>query len=151
VVFVVEDDAQNGPDHVDSHRAPFLVISAWNRPRVWHRFTNTTDVMATIEEILTLDHLSQFDAFGRPLRGIFADTPDLTPYAMLRPGVSLTERNPASGPGSKESETLDFSLQDRADDDAFNRVLWLAIKGRGIPYPGATVMSPASWSGRQHP
>jgi DNA-binding beta-propeller fold protein YncE len=151
VVFVVEDDAQNGPDHVDSHRAPFLVISAWNRPRVWHRFTNTTDVMATIEEILTLEHLSQFDAFGRPLRGIFADAPDLTPYQVLRPSVPLTERNPAGGPGSKESAGLDFSLQDLADDDVFNRALWLAIKGTAIPFPGPTVMSPASLRRRELP
>ncbi len=146
VVFVLEDDAQNGPDHVDSHRSPFLVISAWNRPRVWHRFTNTTDVLATIEEMLTLEHLSQFDAFGRPLRGIFADAPDLAPYTSLRSTVPLTERNPANAPGAKESAALDFSLQDLADDDAFNRALWLAIKGRGIPYPGATVMTPAAWS-----
>jgi YVTN family beta-propeller protein len=144
IVFVVEDDAQNGPDHVDSHRAPFLVISAWNRGRVWHRFTNTTDVVATIEEILSLDHLSQFDAFGRPLRGIYADAPDLTPYTALRSQVSLTERNPAAGPGARESEALDFRLQDRADDDAFNRALWLAIKGPARPYPGATVMGPAA-------
>ena len=144
VVFVLEDDAQNGPDHVDSHRSPLLVISAWNRPRVWHRFTNTTDVFATIEEILTLEHLSQFDAFGRPLRGIFADSPDLTPYQALQPAVSLTERNPPRGPGSQESARLDFDREDRADDDLFNRALWLAIKGKAIPYPGATVMSPAS-------
>ncbi len=136
VVFVVEDDAQNGPDHVDSHRAPFLVISAWNRPRVWHRFTNTTDVIATIEEILSLDHLSQFDAFGRPLRGIFARQPDLAPYVALQPDASRTERNPASGPGVRESERLDFRLEDLSNDDEFNRVLWLAIKGPGRPYPG---------------
>jgi DNA-binding beta-propeller fold protein YncE len=144
IVFVLEDDAQNGPDHVDSHRSPFLVISAWNRARVWHRFTNTTDVIATIEEILTLDHLSQFDAFGRPLRGIYADAPDLTPYAALVPQVPLDERNPAAGPGSRESAVLDFRLQDRADDVAFNRALWLAIKGAARPYPGATVMTPAA-------
>src|SRR6185436_20220490 len=115
-VFVLEDDAQNGPDHVDSHRSPLLVISAWNRPRVWHRFTNTTDVIATIEEILRLEHLSQFDAFGRPLRGIFADAPDLSPYLALRPGVPLTERNPARGPGSEESARLDLRREDLADD-----------------------------------
>ena len=145
VVFVLEDDAQNGPDHVDSHRSPLLVISAWNRPRVWHRFTNTTDVFATIEEILTLEHLSQFDAFGRPLRGIFADSPDLTPYQALRPQVSLTERNPAAGPGARESAGLDMRQEDLADDDRFNRALWLAIKGSSVPYPGATVMTPVAW------
>lgn len=141
VVFVVEDDAQNGPDHVDSHRAPFLVISAWNRPGVWHRFTNTTDVLATIEEILSLDHLSQFDAFARPLRGIFAAAPDLTPYSALTPEISLTERNSPQGPGAKESEVLDLRFEDLSNDDAFNRVLWLAVKGPSRPYPRSNVLS----------
>jgi DNA-binding beta-propeller fold protein YncE len=141
VFFVLEDDAQNGPDHVDSHRSPLLVISAYNRPRVWHRFANTTDVLKTIEEILTLQSLSQFDAFGRPLRGVFAAIPDLAPYTALKPEQSLTERNPAAGPGVRESEALDFRLEDMADDDAFNRALWLAVKGTKVPYPGRRVMS----------
>jgi DNA-binding beta-propeller fold protein YncE len=145
VVFVVEDDAQNGPDHVDSHRAPFLLISAWSRPGVWHRFTNTTDVMATIEDILSLDHLSQFDAFGRPLRGVFAATPDLAPYVARRPRVPLDERNPPRGPGAKESMRFDFRYEDLADDDRFNRVLWLAIKGDSIPYPGGHSRTTLEW------
>ncbi len=148
IMFVLEDDAQNGPDHVDSHRSPLLVISPWNHPGVWHRFTNTTDVFATIEEILSLEHLSQFDAFGRPLRGIFAGVPDLKPYQVLKPQNSLTERNPASAPGAQESAQLDFSREDRADDALFNRALWLAIKGRAVPYPGATVMTPARMAQR---
>jgi DNA-binding beta-propeller fold protein YncE len=143
VVFVVEDDAQNGPDHVDSHRAPFLVISAWNQPRVWHRFTNTTDVIATIEELLTLDHLSQFDAFGRPLRGIFAASPELTPYTAALPEWPLTERNPRNGPGARESRQLDLRFEDLGDDELFNRALWLALKGTR-PYPGASVITPAN-------
>ncbi len=142
VVFVVEDDAQDGPDHVDSHRAPFLLISAWSRPGVWHRFTNTTDVLATIESILSLKHLSQFDAYARPLRGVFADVPDTTAYAALQPAVSLTERNPAKGPGAEESSRFDFRIEDLADDERFNRVLWLAIKG-DIPYPGSTRLTAA--------
>ena len=141
VVFVLEDDAQNGPDHVDSHRSPLLVISAYNRPRVWHRWANTTDVLKTIEEMLTLQSLSQFDGFGRPLRGIFADTPDLAPYTALRPAQSLDERNPAAGPGVRESEALDLRLEDRSDDETFNRALWLVIKGAKVPYPGSRVMS----------
>ncbi len=141
-VFVVEDDAQDGPDHVDSHRSPFLLISAWNRPHVWHRFTNTTDVLATIESILSLEHLSQFDAYARPLRGVFADAPDTTPYVALTPSVPLTEKNLANGPGARESSKLDFSIEDLADDDQFNRVLWLAIKG-DTPYPGPTRLTAA--------
>jgi YVTN family beta-propeller protein len=141
VVFVLEDDAQDGPDHVDSHRSPLLIISAYNRPQVWHRFGNTTDVIATIEEILSLDHLSQFDAFGRPFRGIFAGQPDLSPYVALTPTTSLTERNPANTRGARASARLDFRREDRIDDDLFNRILWTAIKGEGRRYPGAARMT----------
>jgi YVTN family beta-propeller protein len=145
-VFVVEDDAQNGPDHVDSHRAPFLLISAYNRPRVWHRFTNTTDVLATIEGILSLDHLSQFDSYGRPLRGVFADAPDLRPYVAQVPAVPFNERNPSNGPGARESSRLDFDLEDLADDDLFNRVLWMAVKGPR-PYPVPRHLTTAAFLG----
>jgi len=142
VVFVVEDDAQDGPDHVDSHRAPFLLISAWNRPHVWHRWTNTTDVLATIESILSLEHLSQFDAYARPLRGVFASAPDTTPYLALTPSVPLSEKNLANAPGARESSRFNFRVEDLADDDRFNRVLWLAIKG-DVPYPGPTRLTAA--------
>ncbi|HEX5437770.1 MAG TPA: bifunctional YncE family protein/alkaline phosphatase family protein [Gemmatimonadaceae bacterium] len=145
VVFVVEDDAQNGPDHVDSHRAPFFVISPYNRPGVIHRFTNTTDVIATIAQILHLGSLSQFDFYGRPLSGIFASTPDLTPYSTLRPAVNLDERNPAHGPGARASERLQLHFEDESNDDLFNRILWVAIKGDSVPYPGPTRMSALEW------
>ncbi|MBS1241343.1 MAG: phosphoesterase [Gemmatimonadetes bacterium] len=137
-VFVLEDDAQNGPDHVDSHRSVLLVISAWNRGGVIHRWTNTTDVVATMEEILGLGQLSQFDYFGRPLREIWADRPDLRPYQALVPDQSLTERNPEGGPGASEAAGLDFTFEDVAEEEAFNQSLWLALKGRGVPYPGVT-------------
>ncbi len=148
VVFVLEDDAQNGPDHVDSHRSVLLVISPYNRGGVVHRFVNTTDVIATIGEILHLGALSQFDYYGRALRGIFGESADLTPYAALTPAVRLDERNPASGVGARETERLDLSAEDRADEDLFNRVLWQAIKGADSPYPGVTVRPAIAW---QHP
>lgn len=141
VVFVLEDDAQNGPDHVDSHRSPFFVISPYNKPGVIHRFTNTTDVLLTIEEILGLGSMSQFDYYGRPLRDVFASTPDLRPYSLLRPAVSLTEMNPVAGPQARESAKLDLRVEDIANEDAFNRILWRAIKGGMVKYPGPTRMS----------
>ncbi len=88
VVFVIEDDAQSGPDHVDSHRSILMVISAYNRPGLVHRFVNITDALATMEEILDLRSLSQFDHFGRTLSDVFGDTADPTPYRALRPSVS---------------------------------------------------------------
>ena len=138
VVFVVEDDAQNGPDHVDSHRAPFFMISAYSHAGVVHRFVNTTDVIATIADILHLGSLSQFDYYGRPLRGLFADSPDLTPYVAQAPEQRLDDRNPARGPGAAASARLDLRLEDESDDNLFNHVLWEAIKGPAVPYPGTT-------------
>lgn len=135
-IFVLEDDAQNGPDHVDSHRSVLLVISPWTRGGVIHRWTNTTDVIATMEEILGLGRMSQFDFYGRPLREIWRSQPDLAPYAAITPEQSLAERNPASGPGTREAANLDFSFEDVAEEDGFNRSLWLSIRGTAVPYPG---------------
>ena len=142
VVFVLEDDAQNGPDHVDSHRSVMYAISAYSRRGVVHRFTNTSDVLATIIEILHLGSLSQFDFYGRPLRDVFVltDSADLSPYTALVPAVSLDERNPPapprSGSTSRGTRALDLSGADRADEDDFNRELWRAFKGARAPYPG---------------
>jgi hypothetical protein len=140
VVVVMEDDAQNGPDHVDSHRSPLLVISPYNRAGVYHRFANTTDALRTMEEILGLDALSQFDYYGHPLRDIWRDVPDTTPYVALAPAVSLDERNPPRGRAAWESRRLDLRM-DQADMDLFNRVLWMAVKGEGVRYPGTRRMS----------
>src|SRR5439155_2409076 len=93
VVIVLEDDAQDGPDHVDSHRSPLLVISAYNRPGVVHRFANTTDVIATIDRVLKLSPLSRFDRYGGSLSGLFAATPDRTSYTALIPQVLMNDVN----------------------------------------------------------
>ncbi|MGI8403063.1 MAG: SMP-30/gluconolactonase/LRE family protein [Gemmatimonadaceae bacterium] len=139
-VFVLEDDAQDGPDHVDSHRSPLLVISAYNRGKVFHRFANTSDVLATIEDILGLGRMSQFDHYGRPLREIWETTPDLRPYTALTPAVRLNELNPKKGAMAEMSKKLVVKKEDTSDDDLFNRILWTTIKG-DKPYPGTRRMS----------
>ena len=141
VVFVLEDDAQNGPDHVDSHRSVLLVLSAYSGATVQHRFVNTTDVIATMADILHLGALSQFDYYGRPLREAFGRAADLRPYAVVRPSIPLGERTEASAPGAPESARLALDVEDAADEDAFNRILWRAVKGERIPYPGRSRMS----------
>ena len=141
VVFVLEDDAQNGPDHVDSHRSPLLVISAYSRGGVIHRFANTTDALRTMEEILKLGALSQFDHYGHPLREIWRDTPDTTPFVAITPAAPLDEVNPPGTRAARESRRLDLTDVDAADMDAFNHVLWLAVKGERVPYPGTHRMS----------
>ena len=135
VFFVLEDDAQDGADHVDCHRSVLLVISAYNRAGVVHRFTNTTDVVATIEDILGLDPLSQFDSYGRPLADVFADAADLTPYHALRPMVSLDEINPDKGKAANKSASFDLTRPDAVDDELFNDVLWEMLKGAAQPRP----------------
>ena len=133
VVFVVEDDAQAGPDHVDSHRAPFYAISAYSRPGTQHRFANTTDVVAAIEDILGMDRLSKFDYFSRSLADVFAATPDLTPYDPITPTQDLNEKNPPGTKAARLSEDLDLSAPDRADDQLYNRILWMMLKGDAAP------------------
>jgi len=140
VVFVLEDDAQDGPDHVDSHRSVLLVISAYNRGGLIHRFINTTDVFATMEEILGLDKLSKFDYYGRSLREMFTDKPNLTPYAAAKPEQRLDELNPKQGANAQASLELDLDRVDAADEDSFNRILWSLIKGPQ-PYPGTKRIS----------
>jgi DNA-binding beta-propeller fold protein YncE len=133
VIFVLEDDAQAGPDHVDSHRAPFYAISAYNRPGTAHRFINTTDVVAAIEDILGMGRLSKFDYFSRPLADIFAPTADLKPYDPIVPTQDLNEKNPQNTAAARMSEGLDFSAPDRVDDRLYNRILWLMLKGDASP------------------
>ena len=140
VFFVLEDDAQDGPDHIDSHRSVLLVISAYNRSGVSRRFVNTTDVLATVEEILGLGKLSKFDHYGRSLREIFADRPDFTPYLALKPEQPLDELNPPKSATARASLELDLDRVDAADEDAFNRILWTLLKGSQT-YPGSKRMS----------
>jgi DNA-binding beta-propeller fold protein YncE len=141
VIFVVEDDAQAGPDHVDSHRAPFYAISAYNRPGTVHRFINTTDVVAAIEDILGMGRLSKFDYFSRSLADIFAATPDLTPFDPITPTQDLNAKNPPNTAAARMSEGLDLSAPDRADDAAYNRILWMMLKGNQ-PFPAASNRAP---------
>src|SRR5262249_41637446 len=140
VLFVVEDDAQGGPDHVDSHRSLLFTISAYNRSGVVHRFVNTTAALATTEDLLALRSLPHSDHFGRPMSGLFAKTADLRPYPPIVPDVDLNAKNPPAGPAADHSAMLDLSRVDAADDDLFNRILWSMIKGDDLPYPGATRM-----------
>jgi hypothetical protein len=145
VIFVLEDDAQAGPDHVDSHRSVLLVISPWAAGGVIHRFVNTTDVLATIEEMLGIGALSQFDHFGRPLRDIWRSTPDLRPYEVITPAQSMTELNLALDDNARRSARLDLAREDRAPDDEFNRILWRAVKG-DVPYPGTHRTGVLEWA-----
>jgi hypothetical protein len=135
-IFIIEDDAQNGPDHVDSHRAPAFVISPYTRRGVVDsNFYNQTSVLHTMEAVLGLRPMTQFDASAPVMFGGFLTKPDGRPWSVLPPKTSLTERNPAHGEGAKESAKLDFSEADRVDDDELNEILWRSIKKTAMPVP----------------
>jgi YVTN family beta-propeller protein len=141
VVFVLEDDAQAGPDHVDTHRSVLFVISPYNHPGTYHRFINTVDVVAAIEDILHLGRLSKYDYFSRPLTDVFAHTPDLSSYAAVPAQVDLNEMNAPRTAAARLSSGLDFTAADRVNDAVFNRILWQMIKGPQAP-PAIAIKAP---------
>jgi hypothetical protein len=102
-----------------------------------HRFINTTDVVAAIEDILGMGRLSKFDYFSRSLADIFAAAPDLTPYDPIKPTQDLNEKNKPNTAAARLSDGLDLSTPDRVDDQLYNRILWLMLKGED-PIPIAT-------------
>jgi YVTN family beta-propeller protein len=135
-IFVIEDDAQNGADHVDSHRSPAYVISPYiRRGGVDSTFYNTTSVLRTIGLILGLRPMTQFDAASRPFAAAFQAKPDLAPYAAEKPRIRLDERNPERNPTAARSQRMDFSEADRIDDDELNDILWRAIRRSEPPAP----------------
>ncbi|MEO7600406.1 MAG: alkaline phosphatase family protein, partial [Opitutus sp.] len=135
-IFVLEDDAQNGPDHIDAHRIPALVISPWaKRGAVDSTLYSTTSMVRTIELVLGLQPMSQFDAAATPMWASFHSQPDLKPYRALPPRVNVREMNPKNAWGSKQSRKMDFSKPDRADDIALNQVVWRSVRGAHSAMP----------------
>ncbi len=135
-IFVLEDDAQNGPDHIDSHRSPAFVISPYTHTgAVDSTMYNTTSMLRTIELILGLRPMTQFDAAARPMFNAFAPRPNLAPYTAEKPRIRLDERNPAATASAARSAQLDFSDADRADEDELNDILWRAIRHTAPPTP----------------
>src|SRR5207244_3152951 len=135
-IFVVEDDAQNGPDHVDAHRAVALVISPYTEHgQVDSTMYSTSSMLRTMELILSLRPMSQFDAAARPMYHAFQAKPDLRPYEHLVPKVDLSEKTQACAWGAKISEQFDLAKEDRADDLLFNEVIWRSVRGADSPMP----------------
>ena len=135
-IFVLEDDAQSGPDHVDSHRSVLLVASPFaKRGFVDHTLYTTSGVLRTIELVLGLEPMSQYDAAATPMYNAFTGTPNLTAYAHVTPRVSLTETNLPSAFGSQLSAKMDFSVEDRAPEQLLNEIIWRSVKGARSPMP----------------
>jgi YVTN family beta-propeller protein len=137
-IFVIEDDAQNGPDHVDAHRTVGLVISPYvRRGSLDSTQYSTVSMIRTMELILGLPPLSQYDAAATPMFASFTDTADLRPYSALDSRVALDARNDSVAYGAERSKAMDFSDFDRIDDFALNEILWHAVKGKDAPMPPA--------------
>jgi len=137
-IFVVEDDAQNGPDHVDAHRTEALVISPYtyhSTPYVDHTLYDTAAMLRTMELILGLQPLSQFDAGAIPMWRDFTGAPNTATYGAIPSNIPITSVNTAATYGAAQSARMDFSREDRAPSNRLNRILWHAIKGIGSPYP----------------
>ncbi len=135
-IFVIEDDAQNGPDHVDAHRTVGLVISPWcQRGIVDSTLYTTASMIRTMELILGLPPLTQYDAGATPMFNCFAKTATVTPFDVLTPKVDLYAKNTAKSPGAKQSSRMNFRDYDLAPEDELNRILWREAKGEDVPYP----------------
>jgi YVTN family beta-propeller protein len=135
-IFVLEDDAQNGPDHVDAHRSVALVASPYARRRVVDsEFATTCGMLRTIELILKLPPMSQCDAAAAPMYGAFQSKPDPAPYRRREARVPIDEMNDPASPQARASLSLDLEEADRVPDIAGNEILWKAVRGEDCPMP----------------
>ncbi len=135
-IFIIEDDAQNGPDHVDAHRSPAFIISPYTR----RKFVDSTmytgsSMLRTMELILGLPPMSQYDAAAIPMFNAFTNTADTTPYKKRDARVNLNEINAPNAPGAQKSASWDFSKEDSLPDIEFNEVIWKSVKGANSAMP----------------
>jgi hypothetical protein len=136
VVFVVEDDAQDGADHVDAHRSIALEISKYSprteKPYIDHRFYTTVSMVHTMETLLGLPPMNLFDLHAPLMAPLVAGPGTQPPYQVddrnLRSGV-IYRMNEKKAPGAKESSRMDFSRPDAADATKLNAILWQDAKG----------------------
>ncbi len=136
-IFVIEDDAQNGSDHVDAHRTVGFVISPYTRRKglVDSTMYATVSLLRTMELILGLPPLSQHDAGATPMTNAFTDVPDLAPYVHRETTIPFYEMNPDGAPMQEASNGWDFSKEDAAPDLALNEAVWKSVRGRDAEMP----------------
>ncbi|MHB1035379.1 MAG: bifunctional YncE family protein/alkaline phosphatase family protein [Pirellulales bacterium] len=143
-IFAIEDDPQAGWDHVSGYRTTAYVVSPYARRKaVASTQYNTTSMLRTIEQILGLKPMNQFDASATPMSDCFTDTADLTPFVAVPSNVPLDQMNPSPLSISDAvlrrdavvSAGLNFREVDKAPEDVLNRILWRAMRGSGDPYP----------------
>ena len=130
VIIIVEDDAQNGPDHVDAHRSTAYIAGGYVKQNyIDHTVYTTSSLLRTMELILGLPPMSQYDASATPLWRCFDNTPDHPSFKARACQVNLDERNTAQSVWQQKSEKFDFTKEDAINDEDFNQVIWRAVKG----------------------
>lgn len=136
VVFIVEDDAQNGPDHVDAHRSPAFVAGGYvKRNFIDHTMYSTSSILKTIELILGMPPMSQYDAAATPLWRCFEKTPNLTGFIHKPLRYDINEKNTAHSAMQRKSEHFNFKKEDSINDFEFTEVLWKGLKGENAVVP----------------
>jgi len=135
-IFVIEDDAQAGPDHVDCHRTVALVASAFTRRgTVDSTMYSSASVLRTMEMLLGLPPMTQYDAAATPMWASFQLEPDLRAFKARPAQVPLDEKNSPSAFGARRSMKLALEEADEAPEDELNEIIWKAVKGRNSPMP----------------
>jgi hypothetical protein len=135
-IFVLEDDAQNGPDHVDAHRSPAFVISPFTRRGAVDSTLYTTSAMLrTMELILGLPPMSQYDAAATPMYNAFQATPVLTAFALRPARIDIKEMNAANAWGAEASARMYLAEADLAPELELNEILWRSVRGADSPMP----------------
>ena len=130
VVFILEDDAQNGPDHVDAHRSPVYVVGPYvKRNFIDHTPYTTSGVVRTMELILGVAPMSQYDAGATPLWRSFTATPNFKTYDAIPSNINLEDKNVVWNELSERSAKFDLSKEDRVPDNEFSEVIWKGVKG----------------------
>jgi hypothetical protein len=135
-IFILEDDAQNGPDHVDAHRSVLLAVSPFSRRgAVDSTLYTTSGVLRTMELILGIQPMSQYDAAATPMYNAFQTTPVPTPFSHLPARVSLDEVNDWNSPGAAASLRMNLRDADMAPELELNQIIWQSIRGAGSVMP----------------
>lgn len=136
-VFILEDDAQNGADHVDAHRSTAYIAGGFvKRGFVDHTMYSTTSMLRTMELILGMPPMTQYDAAATPMWRCFNHTPNAQGFTAVQPTVDITEKNIAINEWQRLSETFNLAKEDAAPDLEFSKVVWHAVKGLNVPFPG---------------
>ena len=135
-IFIIEDDAQDGPDHVDARRTAGLVISPYvKRGLVDSTMYSTSSMLRSMELLLGLGPMSQYDAAAAPMYASFGATTDMAPYSMVKETVDLNELNSERAYGAGASKRMDFSDNDLAPMHELNAILWKSVRGKDSPVP----------------